>query len=164
VKRLALVLLLCTTLAGCARSDATSALTDRIEAEGYRAVVVSHRDDHQGLDLLKIRSRNPSGPGDRTRIAEIAWDTYPEHVDAIEVAHLGETDTFSADDLRARFGERQVTEWPDEDSSWTWLFGLLPAVGIAAFLTPFMWRSLRKAIRRMRGLPPVSRAGDAPAP
>ena len=155
-----MLLLLCATLAGCAHSDAKWALTERVKAEGYRTVSVKHRNgDHE---LLRIRLSD--GPGDRARIAEIAWDTYPEHFDALEVTHNRKSEAFSKDDLRARFGERQVTERPDDDNLWPLLLGLLPVAGVLVFLVPLLWMSIRKEIRQMRGHPPVSQADESPQP
>ncbi|MCP2199898.1 hypothetical protein [Lentzea flava] len=111
MRRFALFVLLCATLVGCAAIADLATLQTRIQDAGYTNVSLYHRSNN-GTDLLEITASG-SGPD---QVAEIVWDTYPEHVDHVTITLNGTRKDYSEADLRSAFGERQVTEKPDDDT------------------------------------------------
>lgn len=161
MRRLALLVLLCATLAGCAAIADLAALQTRIESAGYQNVTLHHRSDN-GTDLLQIRA---SGP-DPDQVAEIVWNTYPEHVDEVSITLDGTATTYSEAELRDAFGERQVTEKPDDDtdvmkSVVKWLiigavaFALL-VVGLIILIVVLVRRSRRRGPQHPPYYPPAA--------
>jgi hypothetical protein len=149
MRRLALLLLLCVTLAGCAAIADLAALQTRVQDAGYQNISLYHRSNN-GTDLLEITASG-SGPD---RVAEIVWDTYPEHVDQLSITLNGTQKVYSEAELREAFGERQVTEKPDDDtdvmkSVITWLIVgavvfLLFLVGMIVLIVVLVRRSRRR--------------------
>lgn len=130
MKRLALLLLLCTALAGCGAVTDMTDLHSRLTDAGYTRVSTNHGSVN-GTDRLEVRA-SASGPRHSTDgIAEIVWDTYPQRLDQVSIT-LNETrEVYKEEDLRAAFGERQVTESAEDVGRTivTWLF-----VGAVVFL------------------------------
>ncbi|MDT7788404.1 MAG: hypothetical protein QOF58_6823 [Pseudonocardiales bacterium] len=129
MRRLALFVLLCAALTGCASLADLATLQSRLQSEGYQKVSVYHRSNN-GTDTLEISA---SG-SDPDKVAEIVWDNYPEHLDRLAITLDGAGKRYTEADLREAFGERQVTEKPDDDAAVantivTWL-----VVGVVAFL------------------------------
>jgi hypothetical protein len=167
MRRLALLVLLCATLVGCAAIADLATLQTHIQDAGYKNVSLYHRSDN-GTDLLEITA---SG-SDPDKVAEIVWDTYPEHVDQVSITLNGTQKEYSEADLRSAFGERQVTEKPDDDtdvmkSVLTWLIVgaavfLLLVVGLIILIVVLVRRSRRRRAPQPYhpGWPP---AGPPPA-
>ncbi|PWK86384.1 hypothetical protein C8D88_105433 [Lentzea atacamensis] len=149
MRRLALLVLLCATLVGCAAIADLAALQTRVQDAGYQNVSLYHRSDN-GTDLLEITA---SG-SDPDQVAEIVWDTYPEHVDQLSITLNGTQKVYSEAELREAFGERQVTVKPDDDtdvmkSLFTWLIVgavvfLLFIIGLIILIVVLMRRSRRR--------------------
>lgn len=149
MRRLALLVLLCATLAGCAAIADLASLQTRVQDAGYRNVSLYHRSNN-GTDLLEITASG-SGPD---QVAEIVWDTYPEHIDQLSITLNGTQKVYSEAELREAFGERQVTEKPDDDtdvmkSVITWLIVgavvfLLFLVGMIVLIVVLVRRSRRR--------------------
>ncbi|KJK47793.1 hypothetical protein UK23_19355 [Lentzea aerocolonigenes] len=114
MRRFALFVLLCAALTGCASLADLATLQSRIQHEGYQKVSVYHRSNN-GTDTLEISA---SG-SDPDKVAEIVWDTYPEHLDRLVITLDGTGKRYTEADLREAFGERQVTEKPDDDADVT---------------------------------------------
>ncbi|MDX8035750.1 hypothetical protein SK803_36600 [Lentzea sp. BCCO 10_0856] len=133
MKRLALFVLLCAALAGCGALDDVLSLRTRVQDAGYTSVSVYHR-SHNGTDTLEITASAEDQAHDYEQIAKIVWDTYPEHLDQLSIKLNGTRQTYAEATLRDTFGERQVTEKPDDDaaamkSAVTWMI-----VGLVVFL------------------------------
>lgn len=164
MRRFALLVLLCATLVGCAAIADLASLQTRVQDAGYRNVSLYHR-SHNGTDLLEITA---SG-SDPDQVAEIVWDTYPEHVDKVSITLNGTEKVYSEADLRDAFGERQVTEKPDDDadvmkSLVKWLIigavvFLLFVVGLIILIVVLVRRSRRRKAQQ----PPQHYPGWPPA-
>ncbi len=133
MKRLALLLFLAATLVGCGVISDMADLQVRLKDAGYTSVSTDHGSVN-GSDRLEVRAAS-SDPGHSTdQIAEIVWDSYPQHLDQVSVTLNGTYEVYSEDDLSKAFGDRQVTEKPDDDADTmrtivTWLI-----VGAVVFL------------------------------
>jgi hypothetical protein len=159
MRRFALFVLLCATLVGCAAIADLASLQTRIQDAGYQNVSLYHRSNN-GTDLLEITA---SG-SDPDQVAEIVWDTYPEHVDQVSITLNGAETVYSEADLRDAFGERQVTEKPDDDtdvmkSLVTWLIVgaavfLLLAIGLIILIVVLVRRSRRRKAQHPPYYPP----------
>ncbi|GAB2867769.1 hypothetical protein GCM10027200_80220 [Lentzea nigeriaca] len=164
---MALLVLLCATLVGCAAIADLATLQSHIQDAGYKNVSLHHR-SHNGTDFLEITA---SG-SDPDKVAEIVWDTYPEHLDHVSITLNGTQKDYSEADLRSAFGERQVTEKPDDDtdvmkSVITWLIVgavvvLLLVAGVIILIVMLVRRSDRRKARQPHhpGRPP---AGPPPS-
>ena len=133
MRRFALFVLLCAALVGCGALDDVLSLRTRIQNDGYTNVSVFHQ-SHNGTDTLEITASAEDPAHDDERIGKIVWDTYPEHIDKLAITLNGSKNTYAEATLRDTFGERQVTEKPDDDAAAmksviTWLI-----VGVVVFL------------------------------
>lgn len=154
MRRFALFVLLCAALAGCAVLDNVLSLRTRVQEAGYTNVSVFHR-THNGTDTLEITASAEDPAHDAEQVAEIVWDTYPEHVDKLSIMLNGSRQNYAEADLRDAFGERQVTEKPEDDAAvmksvMTWLIVglvvfLLLIVGVIILIVFLVRRSRRKA-------------------
>ncbi|MET9629676.1 hypothetical protein ABZX92_19645 [Lentzea sp. NPDC006480] len=109
MRRLALFVLVCATLAGCGALDDVLSLRTRIQGDGFTNVSVFHR-SHNGTDTLEITASAADPAHDDERVAKIVWNTYPEHIDKLAITLNGSKNTYAEATLRDTFGERQVTE------------------------------------------------------
>lgn len=161
MRRLALLLLLCATLAGCTAISDQADLQTRIDNAGFSRISTFHRSVN-GTDFLEIRA---SGPGKKAdEIAEIVWDTYPEHIDQLQVVLDGTEQTYTNDELRTAFGERLITERPDDDGDTartviTWVIVavvavLLFIVGLIILIVVLVRRSNRRKQQQPPHYPP----------
>lgn len=169
MRRFALFVLLCAALTGCSAIADLASLQTRIQDAGYTNVRLHHRSTN-GTDSVEITA---SG-SDADQVAEIVWDTYPEHIDQLSITLDGVPRTYTEADLRDTFGERQVTEKPDDDtdvmrSIVTWLIVavvafLLLAAGAIILIVVLVRRSRRLKAQQPpyppQGWPP---AGPPPA-
>ena len=168
MRRLALLVLLCATLVGCAAIADLANLQIKIEDAGYTNVSLYHRSNN-GTDLLEITA---SG-SDPDQIAEIVWDTYPEHVDQVAITLGGTQQVYSEADLSEAFGERQVTVKPDDEtdvmkSIVTWLIVaavvfLLLVIGVIILVVVLVRRSRRRKAQQPPYYPPPPPSGWPPA-
>ncbi|MEV6236804.1 hypothetical protein [Lentzea sp. NPDC051838] len=150
MRRLALFVLLCAALTGCAAIADLATLQTRIHDTGYENVSLYHRSNN-GVDTLEITANGP----DPDEVAQIVWDTYPEHIDHLSITLPGGQTTYTEAELRDTFGERQVTEKPDDDTDVTktlvtWLIiggvaFLLLVLGVIILIVVLVRRSRRKA-------------------
>ena len=164
MRRLALLLLLlCSALVGCGVIGDLADLQARLTDAGYTGVNTNHMSTN-GTDRLEVTARSNDPAKTTDEIAEIVWDSYPQHVDQVWVG-LNETyETYSADDLRAAFGERQVTEKPDDDADVgrtivTWLIVaavvfLLFLAGVIVLVVFLVRRSNRRKAQQQPYYPP----------
>ncbi|MGW6931345.1 hypothetical protein ACWGE0_14895 [Lentzea sp. NPDC054927] len=133
MKRLALLLFLAATLAGCGVISDMADLQVRLKDAGYTSVSTDHGSVN-GSDRLEVRAAS-SDPGHSTdQIAEIVWDSYPQHLDQVSVTLNGTYEVYSEDDLNKAFGDRQVTEKPDDDADTTRTIVTWLIVGAVVFL------------------------------
>ncbi|MEU0878372.1 hypothetical protein ABZ345_07240 [Lentzea sp. NPDC005914] len=133
MRRFALFVLLCAALVGCGAIADLATLQARIQDAGYKNVSLYHR-SHNGTDTLEITASAENPALDDERIGKIVWETYPEHIDKLTITLNGSKNTYAEATLRDTFGERQITEKPDDDtdvmkSLFTWLI-----VGVVVFL------------------------------
>jgi hypothetical protein len=159
MRRFALFVLLCAALAGCGAIADLAALQTRVKEAGYTNVSLQHR-SHNGTDVLEITATG----SDPDQIAEIVWDTYPEHVDQVAITLSGTQQVYAEADLRGAFGERQVTEKPDDDTDVmktvvTWLIVgavvvLLLVVGAIILIIVLVRRSRRRKAQQPPYYPP----------
>jgi hypothetical protein len=159
MRRFALFVLLCAALAGCGAIADLAALQTRVQDAGYTNVSLYHRSNN-GTDVLEITA---SGP-DPDQIAEIVWDTYPEHVDQVAINLSGTQTVYTEAELRDVFGDRAVTEKPDDDtdvmkSIVTWLIVgavvfLLLIVGVIILVVVLVRRSRRRKAQQPPHYPP----------
>ena len=165
MRRFALFVLLCAALAGCGAIADLASLQTALQDAGYTNVSLYHRSNN-GTDVLEISA---SGP-DPDQIAEIVWDTYPEHVDQVAITLSGTQTVYTEAELRDTFGDRAVTEKPDDDtdvmkSIVTWLIVgavvfLLLIVGVIILVVVLVRRSNRRKAQQPPNWPP---AGPPPA-
>lgn len=131
MKRLALLLLLCTALAGCGAVTDMTDLHSRLTDAGYTRIS-TNQGSVNGTDRLEVRASG-AGPRHATdEIAEIVWNTYPQRLDQVSITLNESHEVYKEEDLRAAFGERQVTEKPAEDVGRTIVTWLI--VGAVVFL------------------------------
>ena len=159
MRRLALLVLLCATLVGCAAIADLAGLQTRIQDAGYTNVSLYHRSNN-GTDIVEITASGSSPD----KIAEIVWDTYPEHVDQVAITLNGNQEVYSEAQLRDAFGDRAVTEKPDDDtdvmkSIVTWLIVgvvvfLLLIVGVIILVVVLVRRSRRRKAQQPPYYPP----------
>lgn len=133
MRRLALLTLLCATLVGCGVISDLADLQTRLQDAGYSGISTDHTSTN-GTDRLEVRATTQDATKIPDDVARIVWDSYPRHVDQVSVALNDTYEVYSADELLKTFGERQVTEKPDDDADVgktivTWLI-----VAAAAFL------------------------------
>jgi hypothetical protein len=163
MRRVALFVLLCAALAGCGAIADLATLQTRVQDAGYTNVRVQHRSNN-GTDTLEITASATDPAQDNQQIAEIVWDTYPEHVDRVSITLNGSQQVYTEADLRDALGERQVTEKPDDDtdvmrSIITWLIVgvvvfLLLAVGVIILVVVLIRRSRRRKAQQPLYHPP----------
>ncbi|MFS8095654.1 hypothetical protein LFM09_00785 [Lentzea alba] len=169
MRRLALLVLLCASLVGCAAIADLANLQIRIEDAGYTNVSLFHRSNN-GTDLLEITATG----SDPEKVAEIVWDTYPEHVDQVAITLSGTPKVYTEAELQAAFGDRAVTEKPDDDSDimksiMTWLivgvivFVLLIA-GVIVLVVVLVRRSNRRKAQQQPYYPPPPPGWQPPGP
>jgi len=133
MRRLGLLLLVCLVLAGCgALSDQTTVHT-RLADAGYTGISTYHR-THNGTDRFEVTASSTDGTKTTEQLAEVVWDSYPQHVDQLSVTLNGTGEVYSAEELQQAFGDPQVTVKPDDDADVgrtivTWLI-----VGAVVFL------------------------------
>jgi hypothetical protein len=154
MRRLALLLLLCAGLAGCGVISDLADLQTRLKDAGYSGISTDHGSIN-GSDRLEVRASSSDPAHSTDQIAEIVWDSYPRHLDQVSVALNGTHEVYSADDLRKAFGERQVTERPDDDGRTvvTWLIVaaavfLLFLVGLVVLIVFLVRRSRRRTVQQ----------------
>jgi hypothetical protein len=133
MRRLSLLLLLCAALAGCGVISDLTDLQARLKDAGYTDVSTDHGSVN-GADRMEVRAASSDPMHSTDQIAEIVWDSYPQHLDQLSISLNGTYEVYSEDDLRKAFGERKVTEKPDDDAGTmqtvaTWLI-----VGAVVFL------------------------------
>jgi hypothetical protein len=173
MRRLALLALLCVTLVGCAAIADLAGLQTRIEDAGYRNVSLYHRSNN-GTDILELTASGSDPAHDHEGLAEIVWDTYPEHLDHLSITLNGTQEVYDEADLREAFGERQVTEKPDDDadvmkSLVTWLIVgaivfVLFVVGVIILVVVLVRRSNRRKAQQMQQYPPPGWPPAGPPP
>ncbi|MFI6099938.1 hypothetical protein ACIA8G_30685 [Lentzea sp. NPDC051213] len=133
MRRLALLLLLSATLVGCGVIADLGALQNRLKDVGYTDIT-SYHESINGTDRVRVTASSADPASSAEEIAEILWDTYPEHVDQVSITLNGVTEGYTEDDLRAAFGDRQVTEKPDGDSDVGTVIITWVIVGVVVFL------------------------------
>ena len=131
MKRLALLLLFCTALAGCGVVNDMADLQSRLTDAGYTRVS-TNQGAVNGTNRVEVRATG-AGPRHSTdQIAEIVWNTYPQRLDQVSITLNESREVYKEDDLRATFGERAVAERPAEDVGRTIVTWLI--VGAVVFL------------------------------
>jgi hypothetical protein len=131
MKRLGLLLLLCTALVGCGAITDMADLQTRLKDAGYTGVSTDQGTVND-VTRLEVRASSTDAAHSTKQIAEIVWDTYPQHVDQVSVVLNTSQEVYSADELRSAFGEREVAEKPAEDVGGTIVTWLI--VGAVVFL------------------------------
>lgn len=171
MRRLALLLVLCAALVGCTAITDQANLQIRIEDAGFSRVTTFHRSIN-GTDILEVTA---SGTGKKPdEVAEIVWDSYPEHVDQLLITLNGTQKTYTNEELRSAFGERQITERPDDDADTartiiTWIIVaavvfVLFIVGLIVLIVVLVRRSNRRKQQPPQYPPPGwPPAGPPPA-
>ncbi|HEX8865847.1 MAG TPA: hypothetical protein VF821_09350 [Lentzea sp.] len=159
MRRFALFVLLCAALAGCGAIADLASLQTRLQDAGYQNVSMYHHSDN-GTDTLEITAAG----SDPDKAAEIVWDTYPEHLDHLSITLSGSGKAYTEAELRDAFGERQVTEKPDDDtdimkSLVTWLIVaavvfLLIVIGVIVLIVVLVRRSRRRRAQQPPLYPP----------
>lgn len=128
MKRLALLLLLCTALAGCGVITDMADLQTRLTDAGYTGVS-TNQGSVNGVDRLEVRAAGSDPRHSTDSIAELVWETYPQRLDQVSITLNEAHEVYKEEDLRAAFGARGAAEKAAEDVSRTWLI-----VGVVVFL------------------------------
>ncbi|MFC3897608.1 hypothetical protein ACFOWZ_39545 [Lentzea rhizosphaerae] len=163
MRRVAPLLLLCLALAGCGLIGDLASLQARLTDAGYTNVSTDHSSIN-GTDRLEVTASSDDPAKTVEQIAEIVWDSYPQHVDQVSIA-LNETyEVYTADALREAFGERLVAEKPDDDADVgrtivTWLIVaavvfLLFVAGLVVLIVFLVRRSNRRRAQQQPYYPP----------
>lgn len=132
LRRLAPLLLCIAVVGGCASLGDVMDLSKRVQDAGYRDVSVNHSSNN-GFDSLSISASGKSG-ADPDEIGRIVWDTYPEHIDELRLDLDGKPLVATEAQLRSAFGDRKVTEKPDDDEAAAKQIVMWVGIGIAVFL------------------------------
>jgi hypothetical protein len=122
------VLLCVLAAAGCASRAARDQLGSRIEEAGYTEIGVGHSVSNFGYDTVLIRANKPSVADEGAEIARLAWDTYAEELDEVEVTLNGTTRSATRDQMLEAFGPRQLDPDPDEGTDLGDILGWTAAV------------------------------------
>ena len=163
MRRLGLFLLLCLALAGCGALEDQTTVHSRLTDAGYTNVSTYHR-THNGTDRFEVTASSADQTRTADEIAEIVWDSYPQHVDEVAVALNGTGEVYTAEQLQEAFGDRQVTVKPDDDADVgrtiaTWLIVgavvfLLFVVGVIVLIVVLTRRSRRRRQQQQPYYPP----------
>ncbi|GLY50865.1 hypothetical protein [Lentzea sp. NBRC 102530] len=163
MRRLALFVLLCVTLAGCGVIGDVADLRARLIDAGYAGVAI-YQTSTNGTDRVEVGATTQDGTKSNYDVAEIVWDSYPRHVDELRVMLNATVTQYTAEELRVKFGERGVTEKPDDDTDLgrtiiTWLIVaavvfLLFVVGVIVLIVFLVRRSRRRRVQQPPFYPP----------
>lgn len=157
MKRLALLLILGLALAGCGAVTDMTDLQTRLKDTGYTGIATD-QGTVNGVTRLEVRASSSDPAHSTKHIAELVWDSYPQHVDQISVVLNNSQEVYSEKALRTEFGERGVTEKAAEDvgrTVVTWL--LVAAVVFLLFLAGLIFLIVflvRRSRRRAPRYPP----------
>ncbi|KOV84492.1 hypothetical protein [Nocardia sp. NRRL S-836] len=125
MRRLGLLLLLCLALTGCDMLNDQTTLHFRLAEAGYTTLSSYHSISGE-IDHFEVTASSADRTRTTEQLAEVVWDAYPQHVDHLSVTLNGTSEVYSAEQLQQAFGDRQVTEKPDDDAEvnrtiMTWL-------------------------------------------
>jgi hypothetical protein len=163
MRRLGPLLLLFLALAGCGVIGDLATLQARLEDTGLTNVSTFH-ETVDGDDRLEVTADSSDAARTTDQIAEVVWDSYPQHVDQVSITLNQAYEVYSADQLQQAFGDRQVAVKADDDADVgttivTWLVVaavvfLLFIAGVITLVVVLVRRSHRRGQQRQPYYPP----------